>query len=143
MKKKNDLISRFSKKKITGAEFLKYIAGTVFVASFSAFSDPSGSNPPNAEAYGSFKITFDKQINTVSVENATNISPASILSSPIWTENNTTVGYTFEGDNTDTEYTITIGAAAQDIYGTNLDRNSNGIGGDPCSFTMHGTTVPF
>ncbi len=145
MKNKGGFLTGLSKNQVTSRDFLKYLTRAGLIASIPVIgcSDPSGPDFPGSNAYASFEITFDKQMDIASVENAISISPNSALSSSVWTNNNTSVAYTFEASDTDTVYTVTIGAAAQDIYSNNLDGNSDGTGGDPYSFTMQGTVVPF
>lgn len=137
--------------KRTRRAFLKSLlkAGVVLSLPLSSctvnFFYNNGSNNEK-DAYLSFEIEFSEPMNRDSVESAISVSPAIdgfLSKEPTWTNDDACVLYQTTVDNTDTVYTVTIDGTARDKAGNYLDGNGDGAGGDPYTFTIQGTDVPF
>ena len=84
-------------------------------------------------------FTFSKTMDISSVAGAILISPPIEINQLIWKDGNKSLSIDVKGNFAfATNYTVTIGALAQDINGRSIDGNGDGIAGDP--FVLNFTT---
>jgi len=105
----------------------------------SVFSTTPANGDTNFSGYDRIFIEFSRNMNQSSVENAFSFSPS--VSGTFFWINDKEVRFTPDSLLFLTDYTFTLAATAEDIYGHPLDGNGNGVGGD--DFTMTFRTGPF
>jgi uncharacterized lipoprotein YddW (UPF0748 family) len=82
-------------------------------------------------------LGFSKTMNTASVESALSIEPAIVINSFQWTSDHKNLSLqTTENLTYNTLYTVALANSAQDINGSPIDGNADGVGGDTFVFTF-------
>ncbi len=97
-------------------------------------------NEERASMSGYVRIYFSRPMNPDSTEQAITVTPAIEGLDWLWNENHTQIVFSRNQLDFLTEYTITVGAAAEDTYGHKFDGDNDGQGGGSYQFTF--TTAP-